>query len=72
MWWKLLIFLAMTTVIIMAFVTPSPMSPGNALGAVDAYRIFYFHVPQSWVATLAFLISMYCSIQFLQNEEYGL
>jgi len=69
MWWKALIFIAMTTVIVMAFVTPSPMNPRNSLGPVDTYRIFYFHVPQSWVATLAFLISMYCSIQFLRTKN---
>jgi heme exporter protein C len=69
MWWKLLIFLAMSMVIILAFVTPSPMNPANSLGLVDTYRIFYFHVPQSWVATLAFMISMYCSIQFLRTKK---
>lgn len=67
--WKLLIFLAMSFVVVMAFVTPSPMNPANTLGPVDVYRIFYFHVPQSWVATLAFLMSMLFSIRFLQTKN---
>lgn len=67
--WKLLIFLGMSFVVVMAFVTPSPMNPANTLGPVDVYRIFYFHVPQSWVATLAFLMSMLFSIRFLQTKN---
>lgn len=67
--WKLLIFLAMSFVVVMAFITPSPMNPANTLGPVDVYRIFYFHVPQSWVATLAFLMSMFFSIRFLQTKN---
>jgi heme exporter protein C len=74
MLWKILIFLGMTFVIVMAFATPSPMAPISSLGPVDAYRIFYFHVPQSWVATLAFLLSMFFSIRFLmtKNTDYDL
>lgn len=69
MWWKLLIFLAMSGVIVSAFSTQSPMSPAYALGDSEAYRIFYFHVPQAWVAALAFLISMIFSIRFLQTKN---
>ena len=74
MWWKILIFLAMSLVIILAFASPSPMDPANSLGPADTYRIFYFHVPQAWVASLAFLISMYFSIRFLKtkNAEYDM
>jgi heme exporter protein C len=69
MWWKLLIFILMTAVIAAAFLTPSPMNPRIALGQVDAYRIFYFHVPQAWVAALAFVISMVYSIRYLQTRN---
>jgi heme exporter protein C len=70
MFWKILIFLAMSAVIILVFATPSPMNPANSLGPVDIYRIFYFHVPQAWMAALAFLISMYCSIRYLQTKNH--
>ncbi len=72
MWWKILIFLAMSLVIVLAFVTPSPMNPSGSLGSAEVYRIFYFHVPQAWVAALAFLVSIFYSIRFLQtrNIEY--
>ncbi len=59
----------MSGVIVGAFATPSPMNPGTALGPADAYRIFYFHVPQAWVAALAFLTSMVYSIRFLQTRK---
>jgi heme exporter protein C len=69
MWWKLLIFIMMSGVIVAAFATPSPMNPDYALGDTDAYRIFYFHVPQAWVAALAFVISMVFSVRFLQTRD---
>ncbi|HHI03586.1 MAG TPA: cytochrome C biogenesis protein [candidate division Zixibacteria bacterium] len=72
MWWKIIIFFGMSAVIVAAFLTASPMRAADSLGAVDAYRILYFHVPQAWVASLAFLISMIYSIRFLKtkNMEY--
>ncbi len=72
MWWKIIIFFGMSAVIVAAFLTASPMRAADSLGPVDAYRIFYFHVPQAWVASLAFLISMIYSIRFLKtkNMEY--
>jgi len=56
---------------VLAFVTPSPMSPNNSLGDFEVYRIFYFHVPQSWMAALAFIISIFFSIRFLQTKKIG-
>ena len=70
MWWKIIIFLAMSAVIVLAFMTPSPMNPKISLGPVDVYRIFYFHVPQAWVAVLAFLMSMYFSIRYLKTKDF--
>lgn len=69
MWWKAIIFLGMSAVIVAAFVTASPMKSANSLGPADVYRIFYFHVPQAWVASLAFIISMIYSIRFLQTKN---
>ncbi|HDL04580.1 MAG: cytochrome C biogenesis protein [Candidatus Zixiibacteriota bacterium] len=69
MWWKILIFAAMSAVIIAAFMTPSPMNPAISLGDADVYRIFYFHVPQAWVAALAFVLSMIFSIKFLKTRD---
>ncbi len=69
MWWKFLIYLAMATVIVLAFAAASPMSPVSSLGGPEVYRIFYFHVPQAWVATIAFLIAVFFSIRFLQTRK---
>ncbi len=69
MWWKFLIYLAMTAVIVLAFITASPMNPVSSLGGPEVYRIFYFHVPQAWVAAIAFLIAIFFSIRFLQTRR---
>jgi len=69
MWWKIIIFLGMSAVIVAAFLSASPMKSANSLGPVDVYRIFYFHVPQAWVASLAFIISMVYSIRFLRTRK---
>ncbi|MFH2036140.1 MAG: cytochrome c biogenesis protein CcsA [Candidatus Zixiibacteriota bacterium] len=69
MWWKILILVLMSAVIIAAFTLPTPMNPNNSLGSAEVYRIFYFHVPQSWVASLAFIISMINAIMFLKTKD---
>jgi len=69
MWWKILIFAAMSAVIIAAFATPSPMNPAISLGDAEVYRIFYFHVPQAWVASFAFVLSMIFSIRYLKTRD---
>lgn len=45
------------------------MNPNIALGSADVYRIFYFHVPQAWIASLAFVMAMFYSIQFLRTKK---
>jgi heme exporter protein C len=67
--WKLLILAAMALVIVLAFVLPSPMDPAISLGPVDAYRIFYFHVPAAWVAALSFVVGMIQSALFLKTKN---
>ncbi len=69
MWWKTAILLVMSAVIVMAFVTASPMNPNITLGPVDAYRIFYFHVPTAWVASVAFVVAMYQAIRYLRTRD---
>ncbi|MBN2226528.1 MAG: cytochrome c biogenesis protein CcsA [candidate division Zixibacteria bacterium] len=69
MWWKIAILLVMSAVIVLAFVTASPMNPTITLGPVDVYRIFYFHVPTAWVASVAFLVAMFQAIQYLRTRD---
>lgn len=61
---KIALFLVMTWVVIAAFVLPAPQ---QMIG--DASRIFYFHVPQAWVAVLAFVVSMIAAVQYLRKGE---
>ncbi len=62
--WKVILFLLMSWVIVGAFVFPAPQ---KMIG--EASRIFYFHVPQAWVAVLAFVVSMVASIRYLRKGE---
>ncbi len=64
MWYKALTFVLMTWVIIAAFITPAPQ---QQIG--DASRIFYFHVPQAWVAVLAFAVSAVMSFKYLRSRN---
>jgi heme exporter protein C len=64
MTWKIILFLVMSGTIVAAFVFPAPQ---QALG--EASRIFYFHVPQAWVAVVAFVVSLVASIRFLRKGE---
>lgn len=62
---KLLSFVLITGVIISGIILPIPNIP--ALG--DKARILYFHVPMSWIAVLAFFLSMYFSIRYLKTKD---
>jgi heme exporter protein C len=64
MFWKLLLLVWMSAVIVMAFLLPPPQSQ---LG--DVSRIFFFHVPVAWVAVLAFLTAFVYSIQYLRSKD---
>jgi len=64
MWWKILLLLAMSAVIVMSFVTPVPQAQ---IG--EASRIFYFHIPQAWVCVLAFAMSMIYAIRYLRSRN---
>jgi heme exporter protein C len=45
------------------------MNPEFSLGPVDAYRIFYFHVPVAWVSALAFAVAMIQAIKYLKTRD---
>ncbi len=64
MWWKLLIFVVMSVMIVASFLTAAPQ---QMLG--EKSRIFYYHVPQAWVCVLAFLVSMIYSIRYLKSRK---
>lgn len=62
---KILIFIIISAVIICGIILPIPNIP--ALG--DKARVLYFHVPMSWIAVLAFFMSMWYSIRYLKTRE---
>jgi len=64
MWWKTLIFVAMSAVIVLSFVTPAPQ---QQIG--DASRIFYYHIPLAWICVIAFTMSMVYSIRYLRTRR---
>jgi len=64
MWWKILMGLLITFVVISVFLMPPPQ---KELG--DISRIFFFHVPVAWVTVLAFLVAMVNSILYLSRKD---
>lgn len=64
MYWKLLLFIAMSVMIYFSF---STIAPQQQIG--EASRIFYFHIPQAWMCVLAFAMSMIYSIRYLKKKE---
>ncbi len=66
MFWKIVLLIWMSAVIVAAFLLPPPQSQ---LGQVS--RIFFFHVPVAWVAVLAFLMSFVFSIMYLRTRDLG-
>ncbi len=62
---KIIIFLIISAVIVCGILLPIPYIP--ALG--DKARVLYFHVPMSWIAVIAFFMSMWYSIRYLKTRE---
>ena len=62
---KIALIIWMTVVIVASFMYAKAAAgfPG------ETSRIMLFHVPQAWVATLAFLVSMIASIIYLRNRS---
>lgn len=52
-------------------VNPSITLP-YIVGLEERARILYFHVPMSWIAFLAYIISMIMSIRYLRNPSHRL
>ena len=64
MWWKLLLFLGMSAMIVVSFITPAPQ---KTIG--ESSRIFYYHIPQAWICVLAFAMAIFYSIQYLRTKQ---
>jgi heme exporter protein C len=64
MWWKLLLFIGMSVMIVFSFITPAPQ---QQIG--DSSRIFYYHIPQAWLCVVAFAIAMIYSIAYLHTKN---
>ncbi len=64
MWWKMLIGLAMSGIIVASFLT---VAPQQQIG--ESSRIFYYHIPQSWICVIAFAMSMLFSIRYLRTRS---
>ena len=64
MWWKILLFMGMSAVIVAGFITDAPQ---KQIG--EASRIFYFHIPQAWLCVVAFAMSAFYSVRFLKNRR---
>ena len=62
---KILLTTWMAAMIVAAFLYAGPATgfPG------ETSRILFFHVPQAWIATLAFLISMIASAVYLAKRQ---
>lgn len=64
MWWKLLLFVGMSVMIVFSFITPAPQ---QTIG--ESSRIFYYHIPQAWMCVLAFAMNMIYSILYLTGVD---
>jgi heme exporter protein C len=64
MWWKLLLLVGMSAVIVASFVTPAPQ---QQIG--ESSRIFYYHIPQAWLCVIAFAVAMVYSIKYLRTKD---
>jgi heme exporter protein C len=64
MWWKILLLLGMSAMIVGSFLTPPPQA---MIGS--ASRIFYYHIPQAWLCVIAFAMSMIYSIMYLKTRK---
>jgi len=63
---KIMLFAYMCVVIVLSFATPPPLS-GQTWS--EASRIFYYHVPQAFVAFIAFAYAMAYGIIYLRKKD---
>lgn len=73
---KWLLFVGFSGLIIASFLTASPMSGSMALTSglsdnnpQDIYRVIYYHVPQAFAATIAFMTAMFYSVMYLWKRD---
>lgn len=64
-WMKIVIGVWIAAVLVIGISMPIGYIPG--LG--DKARIIYFHVPMSWLAVLAFFMSMWYGIMYLRKKD---
>lgn len=71
------LFAGFCVLIVASFISPSPMSGAAALtanlpdspNAHEVYRILYYHVPQAFGATIAFITAMFYAVRYLMRNE---
>jgi heme exporter protein C len=72
---KVILALWLTVIIVVAFVFPVVPAPDKWYefpvipGLEDRARILFFHVPMSWTAVVAFVVSMLYGIRFLKTKS---
>jgi heme exporter protein C len=66
MWWKILLFLILSWVIIGAWIFPPPTP---IINNPEVFRIIYFHFPMAITTVVAFGLGMYYSIKYLSNRD---
>ncbi len=64
MWYKLVLFVLMSIMIYFSFALPAPQ---QQIG--ESSRVFYYHIPQAWICVIAFAMSMFYSIRYLQKKD---
>ncbi len=64
-WIKFVVGIWIAAVIVAGFAVPI----GNIPGLGPKARIIFFHVPMSWLAVLAFFMSMWYGITYLRKKE---
>ena len=73
--WKWITGVLMTASILLAFtyspVATRPRFEGGQTTMVPwpEFRIFFFHVPSAWVASLGFLVAMIWSVRYLRRRD---
>lgn len=74
-WWKILLFISITFVLIFGITPPIVPNPKSFFefplipGLEDRAKIIFFHVPTAWLTVLAYLIAMFYGIRYLRKRD---
>ncbi len=74
--WKVVLFVLMTLVIIAGITFPIVKSPAvwyefpNIPGLEEKAKIIFFHVPTAWLAVIAFMTAMIQGIMYLRTNKF--